>query len=240
MAYSYTRQFPALGSFGYGLSYPGQLHHQHAGSAFVGEASSTPQPPEPVFRFSGCSSGCAPFTATECRNILRQAILDAISLAANAASKLEANPVDAATDSQFLFLYGHHPTRPVPWANNRPSGSIVALRFRIVARELQSRRVLFQCGCPGARPSVNARTLRPYTLNTIRLCPRFWRQSRMWRAGIILHEMLHLYFGEFFRHHPHGEERRRDNAHCYEAFALQASGHAPDGADIRSCRSRPA
>lgn len=238
MTYSQTRQYPALAYFGNSPGCYGPLCRQQMGNVFIGEAGTTPRAPGPVFRFA-CST-CPPYTATQCRDILRRAILDAIDLANNAASKLEVSPVDATTNGHFLHLYGHPPTRPVPWAGNRPSGSIVARRLRIVARELHTRGTQFHCGCPGARPTVNASTLRPYTLNTIRLCPRFWRQSRMWRAGILLHEMLHLFFGQFFRHHPNDPERRRDNAHCYEAFALLVAGHTPDNSDITACRSRPA
>src|SRR6266542_5361710 len=36
------------------------------------------------------------------------------------------------------------------------------------------------------------------------------------------------------------EERRRDNAHCYEAFALRTAGHGADPADVAACRARPA
>lgn len=219
----------------------------------LGEATKTTQPAKPVFRIE-CPAGCAPIAAGQCRNILRRAIRDAINLANNAASKLEASPVEAATKNVFRFFFGHLPSRPVPWgAGNDPSGAIVARRLRIVARALQSRGTLYRCAactvstvkeCPLNAPAIpcplNARTLRPYTLNTIELCPRFWSQSRMWRAGILLHEMLHLYFGQFFRHHPNDPERRRDNAHCYEAFALRVAGHAPDQCDICRCRRRPA
>jgi hypothetical protein len=210
--------------------------------------------PVPVFRFE-CPAGCAPLAADQCRKVLLQAIRDAIHLASNSASKLEANPRDAKTVSIFLKLFGHDPSRAVPWANNKESGAIVAWRLRKVAQELGGgRRTLYRCGCPGAAPTVNARTVSPLE---VRLCSRFWSlaqpgvlpagQNPRWiRAGIILHEMLHQLFREFFRHFrvpprpDDPQERRRDNSHCYEAFALLVDGHTPSQSDMNRCTARPA
>jgi len=67
--------------------------------------------------------------------------------------------------------------------------------------------------------------------------------SDVWAAGVILHEMLHLLFFEFFHHpgHPSGDPvRRRDNAHCYEAFALRVAGHAAEPGDVTACWNQPA
>ena len=213
-----------------------------------------PSPTAPVFRFE-CPAGCAPLAADQCRTVLLQAIRDAIHLASNSASKLEANPRDAKTVSIFLKLFGHDPSRPVPWAENKESGAIVAWRLRKVAQELGGgRRILYRCGCPGAAATVNARTVSPLE---VRLCSRFWSlgqpgflpvgQNPRWiRAGIILHEMLHQLFREFFRHFrvpprpDDPQERRRDNARCYEAFALLVNGHTPSQSDINRCTARPA
>ena len=213
-----------------------------------------PSPAGPVFSIE-CPAGCPPVAAGQCRNILLRAIRDAIHLASNAASKLEASPRDAKTVSIFLKLFGHDPSRPVPWAGNKESGASVAWRLRKVAQELGGgRRTLYRCGCPGAAPTVNARTVSPME---VLLCPRFWNlgqpgflpagQDPRWiRAGIILHEMLHQLFGEFFRHFrvpprpDDPQERRRDNAHCYEAFALLVDGHTPSQSDINRCTKRPA
>src|SRR5689334_16507000 len=56
-----------------------------------GQPSSTTQPTDPVF-VSQCPEppGCPPIAAGQCRAILRQAIIEAIKLAHNAASKIEA------------------------------------------------------------------------------------------------------------------------------------------------------
>jgi hypothetical protein len=213
-----------------------------------------PSPAGAVFRFD-CPAGCAPLPADQCRKVLLQAIRDAIHLASNAASKLEANPRDAKTVGTFLKLFAHDPSRPVPWAENKESGVIVAWRLRKVAQELGGgRRTLYRCGCPGAAPTVNARTVSPFE---VRLCSRFWSfgqpgslpagQNPRWiRAGIILHEMLHQLFRGFFRHFrvpprpDDPQERRRDNSHCYEAFALLVDGHTPSQSDINRCTKRPA
>jgi hypothetical protein len=196
----------------------------------------------PVFRFE-CPAGCPPHAASQCRIVLRQAILDAISLASNAARKLEANPPSPATIGHFRGIFGHPPSRPVPWAGNRASGAIVADRFRRAADGFRTRVTHYSCGCPGSAPTVNARAARP---NLIRLCPRFWTQSRFLRAGTLIHEMMHLLFFSFFRHFrtpprpDDPQERRRDNARCYKAFALLAANKMPSATDIARCRARPA
>jgi hypothetical protein len=210
-----------------------------------------PLPAGPVFRFE-CPPGCAPLAAGQCRVVLRQAIREAIKLAENAASKIDASLVTGSRDDKtvletvrlFRFFFGHDPSRPVPWAGNKESGSIIAQRFRKVAEELKAgRRTLFRCitGCPAG---VNARTNAAADPNLVRLCPRFWTLSPdILRAGVVLHEMLHLLYHQFFHHagHPSGDpERRRDNAHCYEAFALRVAGHGADRSDVEQCRGRPA
>lgn len=189
-----------------------------------------------------CPAGCAPFPADQCQTILRRAILDAISLANNAASKLTASTRESETIRLFRFFFGHDPSRPVPWAKNQQSGVIVAQRFLKCARELGGgRRTLYRCGCPGSGPGVRAITINP---TEVTLCPRFWGASpqpglsaRFFRAGVILHEMLHQLYLEFVLHNP--KERRRNNAHCLEAFAMRLAGHAADQSDVRQCRNRP-
>lgn len=213
---------------------------------FLGQSSTATHTVAPIFHFD-CPVGCAPFPAAECRTVLRRAIRDAIFLASNAASKLEASPREASTVRRFRFFFGHDPSRPVPWAGNMESGASVAHRFRKVAEALQNRGTRFRCvpcgtsivpECPLDAPAfpcpINARAVPP---NAIELCPRFWGQVRWWRAGIVLHEMFHLLYHEFLRHDP--QERRRDNAHCYEAFALRVAGRVPDRCDICRCQRRP-
>jgi hypothetical protein len=215
--------------------------------SFLGQPSAPAQTAAPVFRFE-CPAGCAPVSAGQCRNILRRAIHDAIFLAANATSKLEANPRDPSTVRKFRFFFGHDPSRPVPWAGNMESGASVAHRFRKVAEALQGRGTLYRCGCPGAGPEVRARTNARVEPNAVNLCARFWNpppglrlSHRFFRAGVILHEMLHLLYHEFFHHpgHPSGDPvRRRDNAHCYETFALRVAGRAADPSDVTACRDQ--
>jgi hypothetical protein len=190
-----------------------------------------------------CPAGCTPFIASQCNATLRRAILDAIAIANNAARKLTAAQVDNETRRLFRFFLGHDPSQPVPWANNQQSRLVVAKRLLTSARELGGGRwTRYICGCPGAGPTVRARTISPIE---VRLCPRFWGASpqaglsaRFFRAGVILHEILHQLYIEFVRHNPN--ERRRNNAHCYEALAMRLAGHAADQSDVRQCRERPA
>lgn len=206
------------------------------------EAPPSASPPRATFRLE-CPTGCAPFPANQCQTILRRAILDAIALANNAASKLTTSPRDSETIRLFRFFFGHDPSRPVPWADNEQSGATVAKRFLVCARELGGgRRTLYRCGCPGAGAGVRAITINAQEVS---LCPRFWGASpqpglsaRFFRAGVILHEMLHQLFIEFILHDAN--ERRRNNAHCYEAFAMRLAGHAADQSDVRQCRQQPA
>jgi hypothetical protein len=142
-------------------------------------------PPQgPAFRLE-CAAGCPPLAANRCRAVVRQANVDAIELARNAAMALESTPPSREAARLFRAFFGHDPSRPVPWAGNR-----------------------------------------------------------FFRGGVVLHEMLHLLYHQFFHHagrHRSGDpERRRDNAHCYEAFALQLAGHVAEPGDVAGCCRRPA
>ena len=198
--------------------------------------------PRATYRLE-CPAGCTPFVAAQCDATLRTAINDAIAIANNAARKLTAATVDSETTRLFRFFLGHEPSRKVPWANNQESRLVVAKRLLTSARELGGgRRTLYRCGCPGAGPGVRAWAVSP---TEVRLCTRFWGASpqaglsaRYFRAGVILHEMMHQLYIEFVLHNP--KERRRNNAHCYEALAMRLAGHAADQSDVVQCRERPA
>ena len=205
--------------------------------------------------------GCAPLALTGCRPALRQAVHEAIRIATLAADKLDALvgvPVAArSADAQrtariFTRYFGHDPLRAVTWAGNEESAVSVAKRFRSVARELNGgRRVVFHCrptrdDC--ARNDHNDLTCCAPTENAwfstgvpngVTVCDGFWNPpadlhnlpARQFRAGIIIHEMLHMLF-EHLRDTGHGRIR---NA-CYEAFALHLAHRDPDPFDVCQCR----
>jgi len=222
---------------------------------------STPQA-EPVFDVQ-CPAppGCPPVEAEQCGPVVRQAIREAIKLANNAALKLDAaikvqpslRTVEAKNTARlFRFFFGHDPSRLVQHANNQASGAIIAHRFRTVARELGGRRrIIFRCDA-GCAPTTRARTNQAAEPNVVNLCATFWNPPRgdsrglpptFLRAGTIIHEMLHVLYHEFFHHagHPSGDpEMRRDNAHCYKAFALRVAGFGGDRLAVAACRRRPA
>ena len=192
----------------------------------------------------------SPLPANRCRAVVRQANVDAIELARNAAMALESRPPSRETIRLFRAFFGHDPSRPVPWAGNRPSGLIVAHRFRRCAEELAGGRTMTYRCVTKCGPKENARTNAAREPSVIRLCPRFFNRrtscplgNQFFRAGVVLHEMLHLLYHQFFHHagHRSGDpERRRDNAHCYEAFALQLAGHVAEPSDVARCCRRPA
>jgi hypothetical protein len=213
------------------------------------EAPRPRRPLGPPFRLD-CAAGCPPLAANRCRAVVRQSIVDAISLARNAATALEATPPSPETIRLFRGFFGHDPSRPVPWAGNRPSGLTVAYRYRRCAEELAGgRRITYRC-VTNCAATTNARTNAALDPSLIELCPRFFNRpaglplgNQFFRAGVVLHETLHLLFHQFFHHpgHPSGDPvRRRDNAHCYEAFALRLAGHAAEPGDVTACWNRPA
>ena len=196
---------------------------------------------------------CALPTAAQCGAALRQAIRTAVRLASNAANKVDtaisvapaARDADARRTARFFrCFFGHDPSRPVPWAGNEASGVSVAKRFRAAAHELNGgRRVIYRCqptqvGCgqqdqPCCNPNENA-WFHPDLRNTINLCAPFWAADRNIRAGILIHEMLHMLF-----EHLQDEDQGRIRNACYEAFALRLAGVAPDPFDVCNCRGTP-
>jgi hypothetical protein len=214
------------------------------GERFFGGAPAPAPPAAPVFRLD-CAGGCAQAGANdaECRRALRQAIVSAIGVANTAAAALEENPRADRTRRIFRFFFGHDPSRAVAWANNQESGATVAHRLRKVAEALQGRNTQYRCAAPPAnRPNRRARAVSP---NEVLLHTRFWdppaglgMSNQLFRAAVLLHEMLHLLYDDFLVHDD--AERRRNNAHCYEAFAMRVAGHAADPTDVTQCRERPA
>jgi hypothetical protein len=210
-----------------------------------------PSPATPAFRFF-CAAGC-PHAANECIAIVRRAIREAVRLADNAAAKLEARDNEAMR--LFRFFFGD--PGPVQYANNRPAADLVAYRFSAVANGFRTRVPHIRCAvvspadgdCRTAtanafvrRPGRAPTAAIPLPRNTITLCPPFWALAPHLQAGVLLHEMLHVLFSGFFGHQRNlprpGDpaERRRDNAHCYEAFALRIAEHGADPRDVQCCR----
>jgi hypothetical protein len=199
----------------------------------------------PIFDLVCAPGRCAPFADNQCRTVLRRATLDAIALANNAADKLSADNPDPETTRLFRAFFGHDPSRPIPWADNQPSRLSVASRFRSCARELNGgRRTQYSCVCAANAPA--GRRGETHSPLDVRLCPAFWRPAglrvsdRFFRAGVVLHEMVHQLFGFVG---DISDVSRRVNAHCYEAFAMRlaspagvaASLAAPTPSSYRTC-----
>lgn len=222
-------------------------------SAGIGQPGSLGQSAAPIFNIECPTPGVR-------LPVLRQAIREAIKLANNAATKVEKATMTAPnmrdadakeTARLFTSFFGHDPTFPVQWAGNEASGVSVAKRFRAVASELGGgRRIVFRCldsrpGCADAdltccTPTANAWVNQARVPNVVHLCAQFWNPPAglrglphpYYRAGVIVHEMLHLLFQDFFRH---GGPPGRPNTHCYEAFALRVAGFGADPFDVRRC-----
>jgi hypothetical protein len=198
-----------------------------------------------------------------CDPLLRDAIREAIKLANNAASKLDAAAKVAprsrdkkAQETARLFraFFCHDPSLKIPWANNAPSGANVAVRLRAVARELGGgRTVSFLClptrdPCADADRTCCDPTTDAWSLpgdSTIRLCERFWNRPNppglpavYRRASTIIHEMLHVLFGAGREGRRGGlldSDPKRANANCYEAFVLRVNGFGGDPVSVRGC-----
>lgn len=256
MPYLHLQQEPTMGYFGCGPGGRCTQCRRREEHLSIGEPA-TPTPSlRPSFTLE-CPAGCAPATAAQCSRILYQAIREAIRLATNAASKLDAvlsntaSPADVQkTVHEFRVAFGrNHPSKLFA-GTSRPTGGVVAARFRALARELGGgRRITFRClpvrpACADTdltccSPTTNAWT-HPSLPNVVVLCPGFWsttgspgQPSQIYRAGTIIHETLHmLYLPNVPGTHP----GRMRNAHCYRVFALRLAGYGSDPDILSQCQ----
>lgn len=242
---------------------------------FLGEAEQEALELEPVFtrrapqwtplEFEGpiFDVACAACGVADCRPRLRQAVLEAIKLANNAARKLELasklepskrGPDAKETARLFRAFFCHDPSLQIQGNGKERSGLVVAKRFRSVANELDGgRRITFVClpartPCPDADFTCCTTTQNAWSVSgdsTVRLCPPFWTDPHLpglpvvdFRAAIIIHEMLHVLFGRTGSWPGIGDLNdigKRGNAHCYEAFVLRVNGFGADPDDVRQC-----
>jgi hypothetical protein len=222
-------------------------------------------PPPPGVAIPGtthrldCPGGCAPLPAARCVPLVRQAISEAINMAAGAANKLDASlkpgprtPDANNTARLYRFFFGHDPTLPVDWAGGIPSGASIAGRYRAVARELGGgRQIVFRCGdaalCAGAVAVTRHCAGAIVEPNVINLCGTFWAPPAFrglppenFRGATVLHEMLHVLFCEGFHDGgPPPDQFRRNNASCLEAFACRVNGFGADPTAVTLCTNRP-
>lgn len=192
---------------------------------------------------------CPPagLTMAQATRAVRRSIAIAKSIARTAAAKLDSieqkrksgqprSEEDKRVAKLFLFFFRHDPNHPIPWAGNTPSGVNVAHRLRKAAEALEKRGLRYRCACPGAGAARRGQAAPGDT--HIDLCNAFWNvpaglrmDAETFRAGVILHETLHVIYDSINDAGAH-----RANDHCYEAFAMRAANHAADRADVRSCR----
>ncbi len=189
-------------------------------------------PATPAFRFH-CTS-CPPHAAADCRAILARAVRDAIVLAENAVTRIRTRHAPSMTI--FRTFFGD-PNRNIAIAS-KSAADLVGVRYQYAINGFRRRVPHFRCsalgGCNGfidPRQSLGA-TANPLPSNTIFVCPPFWGLAPHLRAGVLLHEMMHLIFHTFLIHGA-----RLANAHCYEAFALRVAGHTVDPTDVACCAS---
>jgi hypothetical protein len=233
------------------------------GKASPGKAS----PVSPPFKFAcdnNCCDGKACILPLQCKlrkMLLMDRILGAIRLAENAVSKLKDNPLRPETLNKFRQVFDQSPLDhwELPGMPKRkmPAGAIVADRFRMVAEELRTRETGYRCISPGLcdrNPGPEEPVHPTDTIvrdpvawaalckDEVGLCPPFWQLKKEWQEGTILHEMFHLCFGvtcAWFQHDS--KERKRNNAYCYEAFALSVASmsHAPAKIVLDKCSATP-
>jgi Putative peptidoglycan binding domain len=203
-----------------------------------------------------CAAGCpGGLTEAQCAPLVSRAIIQAIKLANNAASKLEAlikiEPSKRDNDAKetarlFRAFFGDDPLKPI---SGEPSGVSIAKRFRAVAKELSPagrRRIVFRClptripcadadltCCTEDDQAWNAQADLP---NVVALCALFWAPGialrglpiETYRGGVILHETLHILYGPHTRGGFLVDVGRRANAHCHRAFALRVARFGQD------------
>lgn len=187
------------------------------------------------------SSRHAP-TATGRTATLRRDLDLAVRLALAAAGRLESVPRDAGATCLYRVAFGHDPGRRLRTAARFPdAGARTAHQLRKVAAALGGGRMRFVCRAqPPAHPNRNAAVPRMLGGRTNRdlvwLYPRYWSRTRPVRAGVLIHETLHLCcaMGD-----GGTAPRRRLNAHCYEWLALELNGLAGGRSDFCSCRLAP-
>jgi hypothetical protein len=183
------------------------------------------------------------------RQRFRAALRLAITLAREAAARLTAPSIDNRTRDLFIHFFGSRPEHRPPWAAPRTAAGLVAHRYTMVARELAGgRRFRYTCvtgpvgDCMPSRPGlvVIANTTGR---SAISLCDAFFDGRRIDQmAGTLIHEGMHAVYQELFFHAVRRgiAECRRDNARCFQGFALRLRGFGAE-ADIRNgCRRTPA
>jgi hypothetical protein len=201
-------------------------------------------PRGPAFRLAcagGCTVGGTALAAAGCRGVLRRDLARALGYTNRAAALLEAAPRAAQTRRLYLQVFGHRPERPVPWAPAyRDSGALSARRLRMAAHAIERRVIHFECRPqPALHPHANAAV--PHTVGgqpnrtVIQLFPRYWTNGPAIRAGILVHETLHLIFLHLVVDTT--ARSRRVNAHCYEWLVLRLNGQTPDPSDLTQCRT---
>jgi hypothetical protein len=142
----------------------------------------------------------------------------------------------------FIYFFGTTPEHKPSWAAPRTAAGLVGRRFKSVARELGGgRRITYTCGgatgtCAGTRAITMGKS-------AVTLCDDFWGPNRSLAdmAGTLLHEGMHAVYWDLFDHSvaPGIAECRRDNARCFQGFALRLGGFGAAD-DIRSgCRRTP-
>lgn len=179
------------------------------------------------------------------RQRFRAALRLAISIARTAAARLTAPRIDNRTRDLFIHFFGTRPDHRPSWATRTAAG-LVAHRYTMVARELAGgRRFRYTCvsGTVGdCATSAPGRVVVAATTgkSAVTLCDAFFAPGRSisQMAGTLLHEGMHAVYQDLFFHAvARGiAECRRDNARCFQAFALRVRGFGVES-DIRTrCR----
>jgi hypothetical protein len=175
----------------------------------------------------------------------------AVSWAMRAVRALPRSGRSAQTRRFFREAFGTSAEAVPRWRKAswswRDLGELVALRLRRAAEKLDGASVRYFCwGSPAHCPECTDPPSGYYACsswgqrNVICLGQGFWEDCRardtVSMASTLLHEALHIYFGQLIRHDEHA---RYNDVNCYLRFVFRANGLSLPSRVANHCRPAP-
>jgi hypothetical protein len=175
----------------------------------------------------------------------------ASGIAGDAATALKVTPVDPTVRAALKARFGLPPVFPSGRSMNRLTGAGVANQDTAIAGEVSilarrlslskrlfSQPIFYRCVGPDGGSTIGGCTVNDATcgvagtgfscngVGAIFMCPDFWNRfgSTDERALVLVHESLHIIFGDVHESVPQGSGGRYRNASCYESFISDITG----------------